>query len=222
MQEELNNEHKEEKKSNVGKILLVIVLVFIFVTFGGLFWGYRKVVSMTEPVNLGVEYTMQDYIDVVENIGIDVEAEKLCFDCAPLLFTQPQEAEIVVTGSQAAAAFDIVNERLTFGKVSKTQVRFSEDKGELSTIFTYDGRDYPVYISGNIEKASDRTISGEIFELKAGNFKLPSRAKSMVEGALVDLANERMGTMEDTFRIDDVKLTEKGLDFEGMVPTKAD
>ncbi len=226
MQEEIKQEQiqeetveKKPKKSKAGRVILIILLLILLVIGGLVFWGYRQITKMTEPVDLGVEYTYADYESLVSEIGINVEPEKLCFDCPALAFSNPHEIEVVVTGAQAAAAFDIINEKLSFGKVANTQVRFSQDKGELSTTFTYDGRDYPVYISGNIEKVSDAKISGEVFEVRAGNFKLPAGVGNMVETFFVDLANERLATMGDTFRIDDGGLTSEGLYFEGMVPT---
>lgn len=219
-EEEINE--KKPKKSKLGKIVLIVLLIFLLLIGGLVFWGYRKITAMGKPVDLGVEYTMQDYNDLVENIGIDVEAEKLCFDCPALDFSEPHEIDVVVSNSQAAAAFDIINEKLAFGRVSNTQIRFGEDIAEASTVFTYNGRDYPVYLSGNFEKASENTVSIDLFDLKVGGFNLPSGAQGMVEDAFVNLANERLSFMGDTFRIDEAGLTSEGLNFKGLVPTKAD
>jgi hypothetical protein len=224
MEEKIINEEVVEpkpKKSKAGKIFLVFVLTVLLLIVGLGFWGYRQVVSMKEPMDLGVSYTAQDYEDLVSNIGIDVEPEKLCLDCPALNFSDPHEVEVVVTNEQASAAFDIVNEKLSYGSVRNSQVKFSDGMGELSTIFTFNGKDYPVYIAGTIEKASDTTISGEIFDIKAGPVTVPGTVKNMVEDGLVNLANERFATMGDTFRIDDGAITDEGIVFDGLVPTKA-
>jgi len=205
---------------------LTIFLVFLLILGGIAFWGYRQVTKVLSSEDLGVTYSAQDYEDLIQEIGIDVEAEKLCLDCEPLTFTDPHEVGVNISNAQASAAFDIINESLTFASVSNTQIRFSDDMGELSTILTYQGRNYPVYISGNIAKSSGTTISGEIFDLKAGGFNIPSGVKNMVEEGLVQLANDRMATMGDTFSgdtfsIDEVNLTDDGLDFKGTVPANA-
>ncbi len=222
MQEQEEVVEKKPKKSKAGRIILIVLLIFLLALGGGAFWVYRKVSSMTKPVDLGVEYTVEDYNELAANLGHNIEAEKLCFDCAELTFSNPQEVDVVVTNSQASAAFDMINEKLSYGKVSNTQIRFGDNMAEGSTVFTYNGKDYPVYLSGNIEKASDKTVSIELFDLKASNINLPSGVKNLVEETFVSLANERLAIMGDTFRIDDGKLTEEGLHFDGMIPTVAE
>lgn len=212
---------KEPKKSGTGRKILIVFLVLLLLLAGGIFWGYRTVTSVMGLEDLGVSYTYEDYEDLVENIGIEVEPEKLCLDCEALDFSEPHEIELTVTNSQASAAFEIANRELSFAGISDTQIRFSDNKGEMSTIVTYQGRSYPVYISGNVVKASDTTVSGEIFDLKVGGLNIPSGIVNMAEEALTNLANERMATMGDTFRIDNAELTNEGLNFEGMVPTLA-
>jgi hypothetical protein len=198
-------------------VVLILLLPAILI-----FWGYRRLATATESIDLGVKYTHQDYDNLVENIGIDVEAEKLCLDCPPLAFSNPHEIEITVLNEQASAAFDIVNEKLSVGSISNSQIRFSDGYGELSTIFTYKGRNYPVYILGSIEKETEQTISGQIDSLKVGGMNIPNSLQNYIEEGLVNLANERMATMGDTFKIDEVDVTANGLNFKGMVPTKGE
>ncbi len=211
---------REPKKKNTGKKILVVLLIFILILVGLGYWAYRQVTGIVKSDDLGVTYTTADYEELVENLGIEVDPEKLCLDCEPLSFSNPHEVDLRITDAQASAAFDIANKGLTFASINNSQIKFSEDKGELTTTVTYQGRDYSVYVSGNIEKDTETTISGEIFDLKIGGFNIPNSIKNMAQEALVDLGNDRLETMEDTFRIDDVKLTNEGLDFEGMVPQK--
>ena len=212
---------REPKKSKAGKIILIILLVFLLLVGGGIFWAYRQITGMMESDDLGVSYSTQDYESLAQNIGFDIEAEKLCLDCEPLDFSEPHDVDLIVTNEQASAAFEYANKSLSFAEINNSQIRFSEDMVELATTVTYQGRNYPVYISGDIEKATENTMSGEIFDLKVGSFNIPSNLKSMAEEAIVNLANDRMATMSDTFRIDDVRLTNEGLDFKGMMPTEA-
>ncbi len=212
---------REPKKSKTGKIILITLLVFLLLVGGFAFLTYRQITGMVEAEDLGVAYSPQDYEDLIQNIGIDVEAEKLCLDCEPLEFSEPHDVDLVITDAQASAAFDYANESLSFAGINNSQIRFSEDMGELTTMITYQGRSYPIYLSGNVQKGTENTISGEIYDLKVGSFNIPSNLKNMAEEAIVNLANDRIATMDDTFRIDEVKLTSEGLDFKGMVPTQA-
>ena len=211
---------REPKKRSKGKIFLRIFLIVLLLIGGLGYWGYRKMVSFANAEDLGVTYTAEDYEALIGKIGMEVEPEKLCLDCEPLNFSNPHEVDLNITDAQASAAFDIANESLSFAKISGSQIKFSDEKGELSTMVTYNGKSYPVYISGNIGKVSERAISGEIYDLKVGGFEIPSSVKNMAQEALVNLANERIATMEDTFRIDNVNLTNEGLNFEGLVPTQ--
>ena len=218
---EEQKEFPEKKKSNIGKIILGVLVFLLIIILGSGFWAYSKITSAIGGEDLGVAYSYEDYEELVQNIGIDVNPERLCLDCEPLNFSNPHEVDLIITNEQASAAFDIANETLSAAGIRNSQIRFSDDKGELSTTLTYQGREYPVYISGNIQKISEQSISGEIFDLKVASFNIPSGVKNMVEEALVNLANERLDTMDDTFSIDDVRLTNEGLSFEGLVPTEA-
>ncbi len=210
---------EKPKKSKAGKIILIVLLLILAVIGGIIFWGYRKLTAMSNPVDFGVTYTEQDYHDLQSNLGHSIEAEKLCLDCPELTFSDPRDVEVIVTNAQASAAFDIMNEALTVGKVSKTQIKFGDNMAEASTVFTYNGRDYPVYLSGNIEKATENTVSIEIFDLKVGGINLPANVKGIVQDFFIKIGNERLALMGDTFRIDDGGLTEEGLSFKGMIPT---
>lgn len=218
---EQQNEFPVKKKSNVGKIVLGVLLFILIVVLGSGFWIYSRITSAIEGEDFGVVYSYEDYEGLMQNIGLDVEPEKLCLDCEPLNFSNPHEVDFMINNEQASAAFDITNEALSAASIKNSQIRFSDEKGELTTTLTYQGRDYPVYLSGNIGKESENSISGEIFDLKVASFNIPSGVKNMVEEALIELANERINTMGDTFRIDDIRLTNSGLSFEGMVPTEA-
>ncbi len=214
-------EIKEPKKLKTKKIVLIVFLIFLLLKGVGVFWAYREITSIVEASDLGVSYSIQDYEDLVQNIGIDVEAEKLCLDCEPLEFSEPHDVDLIITNEQASAAFEYANTSLSFAKIDGSQIRFTENMGELVTTVTYQGRNYPVYISGNVQKATENTVTGEIFDLKIGGLNIPSSLKNMAEEAIVNLANDRIATMGDSFRIDEIQLTNEGLSFEGMAPTEA-
>lgn len=210
------------KKFGAGKIILIVILVILLLIVGGVFWAYRTITGYMDSEGFEPIYSVKDYEEFIDNLGIKFDPKKVCLDCDPLDFSEPKDVSVRISDSQASAAFDMANENLSYAGIRNSTINFSDGHGELQTVLTFQDRDYPVYISGNIEKDTDTTIKGEVFDLKVAGLNIPSGVKNMVEEALVDLGNERLGTFGDTLRIDDVKLTDEGLDFDGMIPTKAD
>jgi hypothetical protein len=217
-------ENQPDKKSGgCLKGFLIVFAIFLFVLIllavGG-YIGYRKIVKGMEQQDFGITYSEQDYIGLMEEIGIDADPTVLCIDCPTPSFSEPQDVNITVSNKQASAAFEYINKYLTYGSVSNTQIRISNNQAELSTIFTYQGRDFPVYMKGDIAKASENSINGNISELKVGSLELPSGLSTFVESTLLGIANDKIAAAGDTIKIDKLKLEEGKVNFEGVVPSK--
>lgn len=216
---------KEEKKgSGCAKGCLIAFLVVLFVLAligGGIFLGYRRVLKAMEPVDLGVEYTQEDYDSLMGELGLDADPSVLCIDCPTPQYFDPHEVSVSVSNSQASAAFEYINQHMSNASISGTQIKMGDGMAELSTTLTFQGREFPIYMSGTISRDSERTIEGEIYELKAGALTIPQALQSFVEMSLVDLANSRISDAGNTVRIDSIELTESGLNFEGLIPSKA-
>ena len=215
---------KKEKKNGCAKGCLIafLVVLFIFALIGGgVYLGYRRVLKAMEPVDLGVEYSQEDYDSFMNELGLEADPSVLCIDCPTPTYSDPVEVSVTVSNSQASAAFEYINQYMSNASISGTQIKIGDGIAEISTTLTFEGREFPVYVSGTIFKSSERTIGGEIYEIKAGALTVPTALQSFVESSLIDLANSRLSDAGDTVRIDSIELTESGLNFVGLIPSRA-
>jgi len=215
----------KEKKSSGGclKGCLIVVVVLLFLLafiVAGLYFGYGRIVKGMEPVDLGVEYTLTDYTDLMDEIGVEADETVLCIDCPTPEFSEPEEVEVTVSDAQASAAFQYINKHLSSASVSDTQIKMGDGFAELSTNLTFEGNTFPVYMKGSIARASSNSIDGKITSIKIGSIKIPEQTTSYVAGFLLDIANDKLAAAHDTVRIDDIDIKPEGLNFKGLVPTK--
>ena len=210
---------KPKKKGNGCLIaILIILLILVGIVVAG-YLGYKKVIKMVEGKSLGVTYTQQDYDDLMNNIGLEASPEVLCLDCTATEYSEPKEIEITVSNAQASAAFEYVNEHMSFAKISGTQIKMSDGKAELVTSLTFQGKTFPIYMSGTVSKDSNNSITGQVYDLKAGGLNLPSNINTLVQEGLLSVANQKLSSAGDTVRIDTLELTKDGLKFDGLVPS---
>jgi hypothetical protein len=218
--EETKAVEKPKKKGN-GCLIAILIILFILVGIGVAgYLGYKKILKLTEGKDLGVAYTQQDYDDLMNNIGLEAEPEVLCLDCTATEYSDSKEIEITVSNAQASAAFEYVNEHMSFAKISGTQIKMGDGQAELVTSLTFQGKTFPIYMSGTVSKSSENSITGEVYDLKAGGLNLPSNINTLVEEGLLTIANQKLSSAGDTVRIDSLDLTEGGLKFDGLVPSK--
>ncbi len=213
---------KPKKKANGCLIAFLVFLFVIGLIAGGLYWGYKKLIKAMEPKDLNVTYSAQDYENLMDNLGLEADPSSLCLDCPTPVFSDPHEVSITVSNAEASAAFEYVNQHLSFAQISGTQIKMDDGKAELTTNLTFQGRTFPVYLSGTISKGDGNTILGEVYDVKAGSLSLPSNITTLVQDGLLGIANEKIASAGDTVRIDILEITKEGLNFEGLVPTKAE
>jgi hypothetical protein len=154
------------------------------------------------------------------NFAID-DYNKLALDREYPTFSNPEQLEVNITGAQASAWIDTVNKNLTYGSIENTQIKFGQDGAEVSTLFTYEGKTIPVYLSGSVYKESETTVGGTIDTIKAGPITVPSNVITYVQSALTSLANEKLSKLGDTLRIDTLEISNGTLHFDGLFPTEA-
>lgn len=209
----------EKPKKKVSCFLIFfLVLLAIPILIGVVgYLGYKKIVSSTSSqIDLGVTYSMAD---LEESFNMTGSTGDMCLDCKNIKYGNPHPVNATFTNSQATAILNLANHDLEFGKLDNIQVKFSENKAELSALFTYEGKTYPVYISGTGGKASDTTVQGQLDSLKVGGISLPESVKPLLEKFLVELANGKLAEAQDNFRIDVLEIKEGGLHFEGLAPS---
>lgn len=202
-------------------VVLIIFVVILGCIGGGLYWGYKKITSgMSSSRDLGVVYSVEDYNALMNSSGITVEdASKLCVGCPAPIYEKAVEKEVVISNAQASAWIGILNSELPVGSISNTQIRFKDGGAEVSTMFTYEGKTFPVYLSGGVTRTGNQSIDLSISDIKVGGLNIPSNLGSVVENGLEGIVNDKMVEMGDTFRIDTLKVTPSGLDFKGIYPT---
>ncbi len=200
-------------------VLGIFAILFILLIVGG-YIGYRKIVKGMDQVDFGITYSEQDYFDLMNTLGIESEPSKLCIDCPTPTFSEPKEVSITVSNKQASAAFEYINQYISFGAISGTQIKINDGNAELSTNFTFQGKTFPIYMKGTISKQSENSIGGDISELKAGSIPVPESIRSIVQENLLQVANEKISSAGDTVRIDSIELKDGDLDFNGVVPSK--
>lgn len=214
---DLPTQDKPKKKVN-GFLIFFLILLAIPILIGIVgYMGYKKIVNNTSTqVDLGVTYSMAD---IEESFAMTGSTGGMCLDCKYIKYGNPHQVDATFTNSQATAILNLANHDLEYGELDNLQVKFSENKAELSALFTYEGKTYPVYISGTGGKASDTTIQGQLDSLKVGGISLPTSVRPMLEKVLIDLANGKLAEAGDTLRIDTIEITENGLHFEGLAPS---
>lgn len=218
------NEKPTEKKSGCGKKCLIIFLVLLFIlalVLGGVYLGYRKVIKAMEPVDLEVEYTEQDYTDFMNELGVEADGSVLCIDCPTPVFSDPHEVDVQVSNAQASAAFEYINQHLSNASIFGTQIKMGDGQAELSTTLSFQGGTFPIYMVGSISKATDNSIDGQISTIKAGALTVPDTVTAYVADFLLNTANDKLEAAGDTVRIDDISIKPEGLNFKGLIPTKA-
>lgn len=221
-QEALSTEKITKKKGNGCLIFLGILLLLTAVLVGVGYWGYKRIQKGMGAKDLGIIYSEQDYLDLMEEIGLDAEPTMLCIDCVTPTFSDPHEVSLTVSDRQASAAFEYINQHLSYASVSGTQIDVKDGNAILSTNFTFQGKKFPIYMVGTISKASENSITGNISELKTGGIAIPEGIRGLAESTLLNIANEKLESAKDSVRIDRLELTESGVLFDGLLPTKAE
>lgn len=216
-----------EKKKSGGCLkgcligLGVLFLLFLIIAIAGYF-GYKRVMKSMEQKDLGITYSQQDYDQLMQEIGLEADPSQLCIDCPTPIFSDPHEVSLTVTDSQASAAFEYINQHLSYASISGTQIDIGNGEAQLSTNLVFQGKEFPIYMTGNISKASETSLGGDITSLNAGALSVPASIISLVEDTLLDIANEKISSAGDSIRIDSLELTDSGVVFDGVVPSKAE
>jgi hypothetical protein len=217
-------EEKPKKKGNGCLTAFLIFLFIIILLLGGAYWGYKTITNgLAKQIDLNVTYSYQDFLDGMANAGLTVsDPYQLCLDCTYPTFSNPKEIDIQISNAQASAWVDVVNKNLGYGKLENTQIKFTSRKAEISTMFTFQNKTFPIYAFGNISKATENSIAADIQDVKVGGLSLPTPIKNIVQDALVSIVNEKLNDLGDTLRIDDIGFTSTGLHFKGLFPTKGE
>ena len=216
-QEEMDShENKRFGRLFVFKSCFLILLVLVIV--GGVV-GNRIYKSFKEGISLGISYTQKDFDDFVSiiNMNLDDNVESLCFTC-PVVYEGEQEVKVSLTNKQVTAWVDKLN--TGGGYLNNTQVKFEEDNITVATNFNYQVQKFPVLVSGNVVRESNRSVSVDLYRLEIGTVPMPDLAISKAQEFLTDFTNDKLAEI-DSFRMDKLEIEDGYLEFEGVIPETA-
>jgi hypothetical protein len=225
LQRSQDQDNKKENK-RIGCLFLFksCLLVVIAVAAVGGYYGNKTYKSLRDGVNLGVSYTQEDFEDFVSGIDmeIDDQEKRLCFSC-PVKYEGEQDVDIKLSDEQATAWVDMINSdsfNLRGASVRDTRVMFEPDKVNLTTNITYQGNTFPVYLAGNIDRANNRSVQIEMYEVKVGSLPIPGEVVPQVEEFLNNFTNDKLSEI-DSLRIDELDVADGHLFFKGVIPETA-
>jgi len=210
---------RENKRFGCFFIIKSCFLILLILLIVGGAAGYKVYKSFQEGISLGISYTGQDFDDFVSAIDMELgdNVESLCFTC-PVVYEGEQEVTIKLSSRQATAWIDMIN--AGGGYVSGTQVKFEQDKITIATDFYYQGQKFPVLISGNMERESNRSVSIDLHELDVGTIPMPGQLVSQAQKFLTGFTNDKLAEI-DSFRMDKLEIGNGYLEFEGVIPETA-
>ncbi len=211
MVETKNTEEQPKKKGHGCLIAFLLFLFLIAAVVGGGYWGYKKLTSsLSKQIDLNVTYSQEDMDLLMSNLGADANPTS----------SYPHVVELTITSQQATAFVNVSTESMKKVSIKDTQIKFSEEKAEISTILTYKRERFPIYATGNVSKATDHTISVNLYDVKIGDISIPKALQDYVETALESMANSKLSELGDTLRIDNFKFTDNGLRVVGLIPSE--
>ncbi len=96
---------KAKNKGGVGCCIIGLVVLFVGIIAIAVlgYFGYRSLSKTLEAVDLGVTYTSADYDQIKSDLQLEVDDDRLCINCTGLYFSEPVEASLKITNSQATA-----------------------------------------------------------------------------------------------------------------------
>jgi hypothetical protein len=184
-------------------------LFLISSIIGGGYWIYNRIISgLAKQIELGVAYSQSDLDTLITNFNTTASETNI--------------VDVVITSAQATAFVNSSIANLGSILLEDIEIKFSEDKVEISTILAYKGSTFPIYVSGNISRATNTSIYTNLYDVKIGDISIPKSLQDYVEAALESKINEKLATSGDALRIDDIEFVEDGMHIVGLIPNKGD
>jgi len=213
-------------KSKKNLIIIgVVVLVFILLTTVAAS-GLVNIPILThalgtdEAKDLGVEVDPVLFDQMVEENGITLKSPVSEYQLTSnIQYSDPAPMDITLSSSQLSSYLQATNNE---GAIKQIQVKLGDDnEAEMSAYV--DLKDYgydfkgPVYASGRFEKASDSTVTLDIYEAKMGMLPMPDGSADKGEQAFEALINSNLAKMPG-LNIETLEIQDGQLHFDGEFP----
>ncbi|AEH60563.1 hypothetical protein Mzhil_0696 [Methanosalsum zhilinae DSM 4017] len=220
-------------KNNDRGSINIIVAVILLLIVGGLTavaaTGAVNIPIVTsllgtdKPIDLGVEVDPAIYDAMLEEYQINLkDPPSEYWLTRDIIYSDPAPMDVSLSSSQLSSYLQVSNND---GPLKQIQVRLGdENNAELSAYV--DLRDHgvnfkgPVYISGDIKKASDASIELNFDSVKVGLIPVPGSLQEEGEKALENVINTNLGRMPG-LHIDELSIESGNLNFQGDYPKTA-
>jgi len=206
--EETTKKLEDNQKKGHGCLIVSLMSLFLISSIiGGGYWIYKRITSgLAKQIELGVAYSQSDLDTLITNFNTTASETNI--------------VDVVITSAQATAFVNSSIANLGSILLEDIEIKFSEDKVEISTILTYKDSTFPIYVSGNISRATNTSIYTNLYDVKIGDISIPKSLQDYVEAALESKINEKLATSGDALRIDDIEFVEDGMHIVGLISNK--
>lgn len=173
---------------------------------------------------MNVAYSIEDYDSLKDRIGIKVKDTALNSGFPEARYSDAQEVSIYMTNQEASSTADyVLNMVAQHSKlpmiIESSQIKMFDGYAKALIIIKYSGVKIPVYAEGTIWKETETSIGASISEIIILDSPMSDDFILDIKNNLLDIANTSMVKAADNLRIDKLQVTEKGLYFEGLIPT---
>lgn len=205
-----------KKKSSKGKCCLGccggILALFVFLILG----AFLLIRSATKPIDLGINSSPEDFENFMEKTEIELGSppEKLCFAC-PVKYEGKKNLDLKISNQEASAWFNVLNSEF----LKDTQIKIEKDKVSLVTKFNYEGMNYSVFASGNIQKTSSKSVKITLYNTKVGSLPIPPSVIPKIEQSLNEFTNQKLAEVPD-LKIEELSFENGYFNFKGIFPEK--
>lgn len=196
---------------------VVIVLPLLLIASSGLYSipVLSSLLGADRPANLGVTYTAQDVASaeakLLSNFGGTNEEYSIF---ANKTYQGSKEVSQTVTSAELTGfANTYVKDNDLF---SDLQLKVRDGGMEVS-LHVKPYINAPVYIAGDITKASEKGIALDLTSLKVGHLPIPGNIVQQVEDFAERVINDRMQEVTG-FSIETLEFTDGGIVFAGTHP----
>ncbi len=157
--------------------------------------------GQSEPQDLGVTYTEQDFVNALKKANVKVEFKPGApSENMETVYEGEVPVDVTYTPAEASALINYWNSPKV--PIDQVQVVFPEPapptatkKAEVSLIVIYQGNKYPIYLVF-IGDMKGKTLTGKLDVLKIGIIPIPQTYKELAEKEILDLLNSRFERME--------------------------
>ena len=137
-----------------GKIVLIVagvlVVVFVAATALGMVPGLSAYLGFGKQKDLGVNADQAAFVSAMQKAGIEAEYPASPVPVERVTTSGSKKLDAVFTDAEVSAMVNAYTEPFGY-TVKNVQVVFHNGgQGEASAIVTYEGKDYPGYIAGNV------------------------------------------------------------------------